>query len=224
MVEMLEIFKGYEVDENQLELYGFHKEKDSYTYAQTILEGEFLVRIGISGRDISLQVLDSETQEIYAPFWVENVTGTFVGQVRQEVAELLLEIRESCFQANRFLHAQTERILERIAASYHGKIDYLWERLGPHTAYPAGALRHQKTKKWYGIVMTLDWKKFYANKEGKIEILTLKHDEVATLLKTEGYYPAYHMNKKYWLSIPLNDSISDQAIFELIERSYSLTQ
>ena len=42
------------------------------------------------------------------------------------------------------------------------------------------------------------------------------------LFKVEGIYEAYHMNKKSWVSIVLNDTVSDEIIIKLIDNSYSL--
>ena len=36
----------------------------------------------------------------------------------------------------------------------------------------------------------------------------------------KGFRPAYHMNKNHWISILLNDSVSDDQIFPLLELSY----
>ena len=37
-----------------------------------------------------------------------------------------------------------------------------------------------------------------------------------------GIQPGYHMNKKLWNSVYLNDDVSDQMIYELIDHSYEL--
>ena len=41
-------------------------------------------------------------------------------------------------------------------------------------------------------------------------------------LKKEGFYKAYHMNKKSWISIILNDTLNNKEIYELIDESYNL--
>lgn len=38
----------------------------------------------------------------------------------------------------------------------------------------------------------------------------------------KGALPAWHMNKKYWVSIILESDISDVKIFELVKESYNL--
>jgi hypothetical protein len=32
------------------------------------------------------------------------------------------------------------------------------------------------------------------------------------------------MNKKYWLSLPLDDTLSDQQLFDLLDTSFALTK
>ena len=56
-----------------------------------------------------------------------------------------------------------------------------------------------------------------------MEAVNLKHDQVADLLSKKGIYPAFHMNKRYWISVVLDDTLSDEEVLELIERSWNLT-
>ncbi len=62
------------------------------------------------------------------------------------------------------------------------------------------------------------------NKE--VEILNVKLDEkeISTLLSQKGFYKAYHMNKKNWLTILLDDTIEDIKIMKLIEKSHRFTE
>ena len=54
-----------------------------------------------------------------------------------------------------------------------------------------------------------------------MEIVNLKVDvrEIAELLSQSGIYPAYHMSKKTWVSILLDETVEDQAILALLEKS-----
>ena len=72
--------------------------------------------------------------------------------------------------------------------------------------------------------MNIDINKITPGK-GKVDVLNIKLDpnEIIELLKTKGFYKAYHMNKKYWISIILDDTIKDNTIFELINESYLYT-
>lgn len=59
---------------------------------------------------------------------------------------------------------------------------------------------------------------------GEIEIINVKVEEnmLKELLKQKGFYEAYHMNKKYWLTIVLDDTVDDEIIFSLIDNSFDL--
>ena len=48
-------------------------------------------------------------------------------------------------------------------------------------------------------------------------------NEFKNLLKQDGFYPAYHMNKKNWITVILDNTISDEKIMNLIDKSYSYT-
>ena len=71
--------------------------------------------------------------------------------------------------------------------------------------------------------MKISWDKLEKGREGLVEAVNLKHDQVADLFSQKGIYPAFHMNKRYWLSLALDDSLQDEEVIELIERSWELT-
>ena len=55
-----------------------------------------------------------------------------------------------------------------------------------------------------------------------VEIVNLKgrcSGEIAELLSQSGIYPAYHMSKKTWVSVLLDETVEDQAILTLLEKS-----
>ena len=41
--------------------------------------------------------------------------------------------------------------------------------------------------------------------------------------KENGFYPAYHMNKKSWITVVLDETLKDATIMELIEKSYNFS-
>ena len=69
--------------------------------------------------------------------------------------------------------------------------------------------------------MNVDGMKF-ENKSGEVEVLNIKLDKlkIQDLLNKKGYYPAYHMNKKSWISIILDEYLDDETIIKLVSESY----
>ncbi len=47
---------------------------------------------------------------------------------------------------------------------------------------------------------------------------------ILTLSTQTGFAPAYHMNKKHWLTILLNGSVNDDEIYNLLDMSYEMTK
>lgn len=45
---------------------------------------------------------------------------------------------------------------------------------------------------------------------------------IAHIANTAGVFPAYHMNKQNWITIILDDTLSDAEIYSLIDRSFQL--
>lgn len=64
------------------------------------------------------------------------------------------------------------------------------------------------------------------NGVGKVEVINIKlgREKIQKLLNNKGFYPAYHMNKKDWITIILNDTLKDNDIIALIDESYGLVK
>ena len=63
-------------------------------------------------------------------------------------------------------------------------------------------------------------------KEPYIDIMNIKcnPDTITKLIDNVNYYPAYHMNKKYWLTIILNNDTNKKELYDLLDKSYNLVK
>ncbi|HEX2906245.1 MAG TPA: MmcQ/YjbR family DNA-binding protein [Phototrophicaceae bacterium] len=55
--------------------------------------------------------------------------------------------------------------------------------------------------------------------------ISLKCDPTWAIILRETYpavTPGYHLNKRHWNSVAIDDSISDSEVFEMIDHSYDL--
>lgn len=215
---MFEIFKAYQFNSKKAKEYGFVEDQGIWTYHSTIMQGDFLMKITVEDSDLSFQVFDQETGDLYPQVHMESMRGTFVGSVREACLDELFDIRKACFEVQGFICPQTKRIMSRVQEIYENQLEYLWEK-SPDTA----VLRHDNNQKWYAVLMKISWEKLDKSREGQVDVVNLKHDQVADLLVEKGIYPAFHMNKRYWISLPLDDTLSDEQILELFERSWFLT-
>ena len=215
---MFEIFNSYQFNKEKARDYGFVEDEQVWTYSCQILQGDFFMTVSITPDNVSFQIFDQETGDLYPQVHMESMRGSFVGSVREACLEILYQIRKACFDVQDFICPQTKRIMAQVQKKYGNQLEYLWEK-SPDTA----VLRHEGNQKWYAVVMRIPWDKLEKGREGLVEAVNIKHDQVADLLSKKGIYPAFHMNKRYWLSLALDDSLQDEEVIELIERSWELT-
>ena len=215
---MFEIFKSYQLNQEKAYDYGFVENGGVWTYSCQILQGDFVMTVSVVDGNLSFQVFDQETGDLYPQVHMESMTGSFVASVREACLEILYQIRKACFEVQDFICPQTKRIMVQVQEKYGNQLEYLWEK-SPDTA----VLRHEGNKKWYAVLMKISWNKLEKGREGQVEAVNLKHDKVADLLSKKGIYPAFHMNKSYWISVALDDTLLDEEVLELIEKSWYLT-
>ena len=106
------------------------------------------------------------------------------------------------------------------------------DRFGIEPDYPfaedfvTAVFRCKDNLKWFAIVMPVDAKKLKIGAYGELDIVNLKctDEDREALAQTEGVLPAYHMNKKRWLSIVLDEQEDfDEKLAELVQKSFDLT-
>ncbi len=216
-----ELFRKTKVNFNKIIEYGFEKDKSLYKYSKNIMNNTFRVDIEINTDGIIKgKVYDLSFGDEYTNFRIEDNIGSFVGQVREEFKNILKDIKNNCFTKENFLYNQSNRIAEAIKQKYGDNPEFKWDKS------PTDAVFINKdSKKWYGLIMKIDKSKLDKNDTGEIEVINMKleYNEIENLLKQDGFYPAYHMNKKSWITIILNDTVSDEKIMSLIEKSYLYT-
>jgi predicted DNA-binding protein (MmcQ/YjbR family) len=86
--------------------------------------------------------------------------------------------------------------------------------------------RHGEGGKWFGLLMCVEKSRVGMPGEGKADVLNLKCDPEESFIVREmyeGIIPAYHMNKRHWISVILNGSVPVDFTERLIEKSYDLT-
>lgn len=217
-----EIFQRKKVNWESLVSFGFVLKDSEYDYRTTFMNDDFEAHIHIhSDGSVSGKVYDTETGDEYSNIRVKSARGAFVMQVREEYQKILQNIADSCFISKYFVSEQANRMTQFINEKYGTVPEFLWERTPSD-----GIFRHSENQKWYGLIMNIPYERLNKERQGMIEVLNVKINpmERETLLRNEGCYPAYHMNKKHWMTVVLDDTVSDQDIFEHIKYSYECTK
>ncbi len=104
--------------------------------------------------------------------------------------------------------------------TYKSTPEYLWKQ------YPDYAvLRHGDNNKWYAIIMNVSKDKLGLDGTEKVDIMDIKCEPemIGSLRMTKGIFAGYHMNKRNWITVLLDDSIDESMIYSLLDMSYSLT-
>ena len=127
----------------------------------------------------------------------------------------------SCVQGD-FMESisQSEIVKNFIEKTYGDKPEYLFE------TSDTAVFRKGAKKKWYAVIMTISKRKLGLHSDEMVEVLNVKlnPNEIALITDRESYFPAYHMNKKHWCTIPLDGTLDVDEICYRIGQSYDLVK
>ncbi|MCD7775496.1 MAG: MmcQ/YjbR family DNA-binding protein [Clostridiales bacterium] len=112
-----------------------------------------------------------------------------------------------------------------------GLFDYVMKEYGDEPEYPwakdftSAVLRHETNKKWYGLVMNIPKSRLGLPSEEAADILNVKCDPllIDILKQSDGFFPAYHMNKTHWLTVLLDGTVPDEQVCGLLDDSFKMT-
>lgn len=161
----------------------------------------------------------TEGEEEYTLYKVPGAAGAFVGQVREQVEAVLAEIAEKCFDREVFHTRQAGQITAYIRARYGDELEYLWKK------FPENAVaRRQDNRKWYLALLTVAPAKLGRSGEALLEVLDLRVSPEQRETLGPWALPGYHMNKKNWITVVLDEEVPLETLQQLIDQSYILAK
>ena len=214
-----EIFLKKKFDFDKLKSFGFSIVDNKYIYTEDFMDANFKAIIEISDV-LKGKVIDNFSDEEYMPLRIESYDGEYVCKVREAYKSILKRIADTCCTDVFFASDQANRIANLIYERYGVKPDFPWND-------DNGVFRHLDTRKWFSLIMFVSIDSLLKNGDRhmlnimNVKIDTSKRDE---LYEIKGIYPAFHMNHKMWISIALDETISDDKIMKLIQCSFDLTK
>ena len=214
------IFRKRAVVFDKLLDYGFNHSDKGYEYKTNIFDNQMSLTVKIDSQGIiDTEVAEIETGEPYTLFLVEDAVGSFVGGVRGEYERVLTDIAEKCCNRQVFKSKYAELVIKYIREKYGDELEFLWEKFDDNAIW-----RRKDNNKWYGALLTAAKCKIGLEGEEKIEILDLRisPQEVESIIDNKRYFPAYHMNKKSWITVCLDGSLDIVEIYRRIDESYIL--
>lgn len=212
------IYRNRKVSWEKLLPYGFQQVGKEFIYSKQMSKEDFLLIVKITEEEkIFTEIIDSSFQERYRLHLVEEARGSFVAEIREEYEMILTEIAENCFTWTCFQNKLAQEIIEYIAKTYGDELEFLWP------PSENAVWRRKESGKWYGVLLKISAKKLGISSEEILEVLNLHlaPELIASLLNNREYFPAYHMNKKHWISIALHEVSSFEDILTYLEDSYA---
>lgn len=208
------------LNKDKLLKYGFLLENNVFTYKTPILENQFELTVTISEKkEIKTKLVEISTGDIYTLHLAKDADGTFVGQIKEEYNKILESIANSCFEKDVFKNKQTKEVINYIVQKYNDELEYLWEK------FPDNAIvRRKDNKKWYVVILTINKQKLGFEEDKRVEVIDLRTEDIDNIVDEKTIFRGYHMNKKHWISIVLDESLSTEFIKKRIDISYELAK
>lgn len=208
------IFRTSRIDYLKLQEYGFLKNDCVFSYKKEIGDGEFFGEFIISQESFLVTVYEKDTGEIYALVDVKSARGAFVNGLRNEVQEIVQDLKENCF-VTEDVH---ERYVEYLSSHYGSEPDFPWEDSKDYAVY------RLENGKWFALLMKVPFNKLGINSDEPVWIVNMKADEdkIPEMIDKRSIFPAWHMTKKHWISVLLTCATDFDRLCELTERSREL--
>ncbi len=212
-MDISNIYDKFSLVETNLQDYGFTKTKDGYLVSKDILNSTMYAKFFVSSTKITVDVYDYFDNEIYLPFNVLNAKGKFVNSVKDEVAIHLEDILKNCF----ILEDIKEKLNCYVKEKYQIEPIYPWD--DENYVYKVN-------DKWFGLVMNIKYQSLGISKEGKVDVINVKLEPelIDQLVDNCFFFRAYHMNKKYWITILLSASMDFNLITKYLDKSYNIVK
>lgn len=214
-----EIFRRKKAVPEKLSDYGFEENCGNYLYHTGIMNGEFslCVTVGENGH-VETDLTETDSGEEFT-LYKTNAASSYIGDVRNAISDVLADISAKCYQPSVFKNPQTLRLIEHVSETYGDKLEFLWEKFPDNAVW-----RRKDTGKWYGAILTVAKNKLVGSSSYVAEIVDLRvqPEKLNELLDKEHYYPGWHMNKKSWYTVILEDEIPDEELFQRVRESFEL--
>ena len=216
-----QILSDRRADPEKLKTYGFRETDGAYLYEQPILDGAFTLRVRVRADGVDACLIDAATDEPYTLFLVEDAQGSFIGEVRAAYCDALSAVAEACFAKTVFQSGYSQSVIEYARNTYGDELEFLWEK-SPKNAI----LRRKDNRKWYAALLTISKSKLGAFPDEEIEVLDLlaAPEAIPDMVDGKRVFAGYHMNKKHWITLPLDGTLPAEEICAMLDTSYALAK
>lgn len=186
----------------------------TYTLKKYISGEDFYVLVTVSRETFDVKVFDGQTDERYALFDAPRAHGAFIGMLREKVQAIIEEIKENCFESTDIKARYVEHLIE----GYDCSQDFPWN--------DEASVFRCRNGKWFALLMRIKFRNVGLPSEEKVWAVNLKQEpeEIPEIIDNRTIFPAYHMNKKYWITVLVSAATDYGHLLELTRKSYVLVE
>ena len=223
-----ELFRRLRPNIQRLIEYGFIEQSGIFQYQTKLEDTGMYARITVDNGTVSGSVLDEFTDEEYIAVHTVGKKGNFATKVKTAYLACLSDIARNCFEKMAYSSKQANIMHEWMMNQLHDIADHPFTKSqnskrtvdNDFTAYkPNGC------DKMYALMFTIGKRKLDKTCDDEyVDAVNIKVEpsKVEDLLQLHGFYPAYHMNKKHWVTAILDGTIKDETIKDLLLKARDL--
>ena len=211
------IFRSAKIKKDSLEATGFAtSDGATYTMSKAVSGVAFKADIALSleTQTLTVHLFDTATGEKYALFDMPSSHGAFVASLREEVQNIIEEIRTKCFETNDL----KDDYIDWIKTQFDAEPDFPW----PDT--PDYCVFRCPNEKWFALIMKIKYRQIGLSGDEEVWVVNMKADqaEIPNLTDKKSIFPAWHMNKKHWITVLLTAATDFEKLCELTQNSFEL--
>ncbi len=208
--------KDRKIDLKKFQERGFKKEEDSLSLRVPLPSFPFTAIYHLKKEELNCQLIDDSLKEEYELVDISNSNG-YAKKVNEEYEKVTSDILSMCTIK---IKTQKERIIEYTTDHYKDELEHLWEKFPDDSI-----IRKKENKKWYCLFMRVEAEKLGLKEKKIYDVIDLRGSEAKiSSIDNLIFFLGYHMNKKHWYTLILDDRLKDEEIFSLIEESHSLAK
>ena len=212
------IFRSAKIKKDSLTAAGFETSDGTmYTKNTTVSNGAFNANItlSLSEQTLTVHLFDSATGERYALFDMPSSHGAFVASLREEVQQIIDKIRAKCFESKDL----KDDYIAWIKTQFDAEPDFPWPDDAPYSF-----VFRCPNEKWFALVMRIKYRQLGLTGDEEVWVVNMKasQDEIPNLIDKKSIFPAWHMNKKHWITVLLTAATDFNKLCELTQKSWEL--
>ena len=213
-------FENQKVDISEADFasLGFVHDGGCYRASFAIMDADLEVCVTVSDH-VDTVVIDKNTGDQYTLYKLTTLHSGFAYEVKIAVEEKLTSLfgpfltRPDKFPSRQF------SFLEAALYDAYGDVTD-----PPFNDFLAYVFRYPSNRKWYGLAMMVAPDKLGLPGEKDIPIILIRceKDKSSEYVNYDSIFPAYHMHKSSWITIPLDYKVNDDDLLRLLKASRAI--